>query len=383
MNKLKNAWNKFSLTSHWRIWISIPFIVIAIAIIAFGAYAGKYRSFESGINIGIDFKGGTVLTVKMGDKYIGSNEGYDKYLGIVKDCVKSHAIADQVAEYAKENEMGELTFDIINPVIGYEQTSGSGNDLALVVKFGNISSKFDDDANTLTKYRNSLIVTAIADAMAEEGITLYENEEITAEYIGASASAKLLQLAVIALCVTVAIILIYVIVRFEVWSSLAAVISLIHDVAMMFCITIICHIQINTAFVSAIITIVAYSINNTIVIFDRVRENNKIAKQGGTPVAVRLLADNSVRETTVRNFNSTVTTLVMILLFAAIGTSSVREFAVPVIAGLVAGFYSSMFLSPSLYVLMKEGWEGHKSKKAASGNIKVTRSKKGVEPAIK
>ena len=78
MNKLKNAWNKFPLTSHWRIWISIPFIVIAIAIIAFGAYAGKYRSFESGINIGIDFKGGTVLTVKMGDKYIGSNEGYDK-----------------------------------------------------------------------------------------------------------------------------------------------------------------------------------------------------------------------------------------------------------------------------------------------------------------
>ena len=98
---------------------------------------------------------------------------------------------------------------------------------------------------------------------------------------------------------------------------------------------------------------------------------------------MRLLADNSVRETTVRNFNSTVTTLVMILLFAAIGTSSVREFAVPVIAGLVAGFYSSMFLSPSLYVLMKEGWEGHKAKKAASGNIKVTRSKKGVEPAIK
>ncbi|MDE6550596.1 MAG: protein translocase subunit SecF [Clostridia bacterium] len=383
MNKLKNAWKKFPLTSHWRIWVSIPFIIIAIAIIAFGAYAGKYHSFENGVNIGIDFKGGTVLTVKMGDEYIGSSEGYDKYLGIVKDCIQSHQIAEEVVNRAKELEMGDLSFDVINPVIGYEQTSGSGNDLALVVKFGNISSKFDDGANTLTQYRNSLIVGAIADAMAEEGITLYENEEITAEYIGASASAKLLNLAAIALCVTVAIILVYVIVRFEVWSSLAAVIALIHDVAMMFCITIICHIQINTAFVSAIITIVAYSINNTIVIFDRVRENNKIAKQGNTVVAVKSLADESVRETTVRNFNSTITTLVMIVLFAAIGTSGVREFAVPVIAGLVAGFYSSMFLSPSLYVLMKESWDRRKAKKAASGNIKITRRKKGVEPAIK
>ena len=149
-------------------------------------------------------------------------------------------------------------------------------------------------------------------------------------------------------------------------------IALIHDVLIMFCVTIIFRIQVNAAFVSAIITIVAYSINNTIVIFDRVRENNKIAQKLSENRAalsqtniLRPLVDRSVRETTLRNFNSTITTLVMILLFSVIGTSSVREFGVPVIAGLIGGFYSSMFLSPSLYILMKEANEKNKARRAA------------------
>lgn len=383
MNKLRKFWKNYAITSHWRIWVSIPFIVIAAAILAYGLFAGKYDDFASGVNIGIDFKGGTVLTVEMGEDRIGNSEGYNKYLDIVKDCVNSDEIASEVAKYAADNGIGSVGVNVIKPIISYIQTSGEGNELALVVKFNNISSKFDDKANTLTRYRNSLIVSAISDAMEEEGITLYENEEIRPEFIGASASAKLLKLAAIALCVTVAIILLYVIFRFEVWSGFAAVIALIHDVIIMFCITVICHIQINTAFVSAVITIVAYSINNTIVIFDRVRENNKLAKQSNIIVPVRKLADNSVKETTVRNFNSTITTIVMILLFAAIGTSNVREFAIPVIAGLVGGFYSSMFLSPSLYVLMKESWEKRRAKKIQEGKVKITKSKKGVEPAIK
>ena len=126
----------------------------------------------------------------------------------------------------------------------------------------------------------------------------------------------------IALAVAIIVILIYVMIRFEVFSGLSAVIALIHDVAIMFCITIIFKIQVNAAFVSAIITIVAYSINNTIVIFDRV-----------------------------------------------------REFGVPVIAGLIGGFYSSMFLSPSLYILMKESNEKRKAKTAAKKALAAKEAK--------
>ena len=384
---LADRWSRFRLTSYWRIWVSIPFIVIIIAIICFGAYAGQGGSFESGMNIGIDFKGGTIITTKLGETAVESE--YDTYHDIIESAIYSEEIANQVIEYAEENNLSSsLTVQVVTPNINYTQTSGTGEDMAIVFKIDNISSAFDNAANDLTRYRNELILERIATDInthfSENDITsrVYVNEDITSEYIGASASSRLLMLGGIALAVAILVILIYVIIRFEVFSGLSAVIALIHDVAIMFCITIIFKIQVNAAFVSAIITIVAYSINNTIVIFDRVRENNKIAKKMAgdsalvnTSANLRPLVDRSVRETTLRNFNSTITTLVMILLFSIIGTSSVREFGVPVIAGLVGGFYSSMFLSPSLYILMKEADEKRKAKSAAKKADKAKEAK--------
>ena len=374
---LADKWSRFRLTSFWRIWVSIPFVVIAIAIICFGAYAGQGGAFENGINIGIDFKGGTIITTKLGEDIVQND--YDEYYDIIEGAINDAAIADEVIAYAQENEISSsLTQNVVIPNINYTQTSGVGEEMAIVFKIDNISSSFDNEANDITRYRNGLILEKIAaDINARFGEKevsdrVYVNEDITSEYIGASASSRLLMLGGIALLVAIVVILVYVMIRFEVFSGLSAVIALIHDVAIMFCITIIFRIQVNAAFVSAIITIVAYSINNTIVIFDRVRENNKIAKKLAENNAalsasstLRPLVDRSVRETTLRNFNSTITTLVMILLFSIIGTSSVREFGVPVIAGLVGGFYSSMFLSPSLYILMKEADEKRKAKKAA------------------
>ena len=374
---LADKWSRFRLTSFWRIWVSIPFVVIAIAIICFGAYAGQGGAFENGINIGIDFKGGTIITTKLGEDIVQND--YNEYYDIIEGAINDAAIADEVIAYAQENEISSsLTQNVVIPNINYTQTSGVGEEMAIVFKIDNISSSFDNEANDITRYRNGLILEKIAaDINARFGEKevsdrVYVNEDITSEYIGASASSRLLMLGGIALLVAIVVILVYVMIRFEVFSGLSAVIALIHDVVIMFCVTIIFRIQVNAAFVSAIITIVAYSINNTIVIFDRVRENNKIAKKLAENNAalsasstLRPLVDRSVRETTLRNFNSTITTLVMILLFSIIGTSSVREFGVPVIAGLVGGFYSSMFLSPSLYILMKEADEKRKAKKAA------------------
>lgn len=374
---LSERWSRFRLTSWWRLWISIPFVIVAVAIIVFGVFAGQSGTFEGGINIGIDFKGGTIITTKLGADAVEND--YDTYFEIIESAINDESIADDVIAYASENGLSStLTHNVVIPVVNYTQTSGSGEDMAIVFKIDNISSAFDNDANDITRYRNELILEKIsADVnahFAENGMDarVYVNEDITSEYIGASASSRLLMLGGIALAVAIAVILIYVIIRFEVWSGLAAVIALIHDVVIMFCVTIIFRIQVNAAFVSAIITIVAYSINNTIVIFDRVRENNKIAQKLSENRAalsqtniLRPLVDRSVRETTLRNFNSTITTLVMILLFSIIGTSSVREFGVPVIAGLIGGFYSSMFLSPSLYILMKEANEKNKARRAA------------------
>ncbi len=236
---LGDKWNRFRLTSNWRIWVSIPFIVIIIAIICFGVYAGQGGSFESGMNIGIDFKGGTIITTKLGENAV-ENE-YDTYYGIIEGAINSEDIANRVIEYATENELSSsLTVQVVTPNVNYTQTSGTGEDMAIVFKIDNISSAFDNEANDITRYRNELILEKIATDInahfSANEITsrVYVNEDITSEYIGASASSRLLMLGGIALAVAIIVILIYVMIRFEVFSGLAAVIALIHDVAIMF-----------------------------------------------------------------------------------------------------------------------------------------------------
>ena len=158
---LMDKWSRFRLTSYWRIWISIPFIVIIIAIICFGAYAGQGGTFESGINIGIDFKGGTIITTKLGESAV-ENE-YDVYHDIIQGAINSEEIANQVIEYATENELSQsLTVQVVTPNINYTQTSGTGEDMAIVFKIDNISSAFDNEANDITRYRNELILEKIA-----------------------------------------------------------------------------------------------------------------------------------------------------------------------------------------------------------------------------
>ena len=198
---------------------------------------------------------------------------------------------------------------------------------------------------------------------------------ITTSNIGATASAELIKTAMLCLAVSLAIILVYIIIRFQIWSGIAAVVALAHDVAILVALTIIFHIQVNSAFVAAIITIVAYSINNTIVVFDRLRENIKNAKKLGPKIDEAALIDASVKQTFTRSVNSTLTTMVTIVLFAIFGSSTVNEFALPVVFGLLAGFYSSMFIAPSLYYVMSQAWAKHKENKKLKAKEEASKPK--------
>ena len=158
---LADKWSRFRLTSFWRIWVSIPFVVIAIAIICFGAYAGQGGAFENGINIGIDFKGGTIITTKLGEDIVQND--YNEYYDIIEGAINDAAIADEVIAYARENEISSsLTQNVVIPNINYTQTSGVGEEMAIVFKIDNISSSFDNEANDITRYRNGLILEKIA-----------------------------------------------------------------------------------------------------------------------------------------------------------------------------------------------------------------------------
>lgn len=356
MKKLQNA---KIVEKHW-LWAIAPVVIFLVAVIVFTSFAVINKDITKGMNIGIDFAGGSILTVELGSEVLDNSEKYKEHYSKIEEILTSKEIASQIVTYAKENFNIEISESAAVASISYVQTSGSGSEMSLVIKYDNISSTFDTKTNDLTTERNRLLENQIKEYYATE----YQDESISisTSYIGATASAALVKTALIAVCVSLVLILIYIMIRFEIWSGIAAIIGLIHDVAMMVFLTIIFRVQINSAFIAALITIVSYSINNTIVVFDRVRENRK--KMGGAVkggiIDNNSMVNDSIVQTLTRSINSTITTMVAITLFAIIGTASVREFALPVIFGLIAGFYSSLVIAPSLYCLMKNSVDKRK-----------------------
>ena len=349
----------------FKIWFVIPFVVILIAAAVFTGYAVSYKDVSKGMNIGTDFAGGSIVNIVLGESELSDSEKYDKHLDTVVELLQDDAIAEQIVTYAKEELNQTIDASAVKATVSYSQKSDSGANMTLVVKYDNISKTYDP-TNELTKVRNELIVEKLNEIYsAENG---YTNVSVTYSNIGATASESLIRTAIISLAISLAIILVYVIIRFELWSGLAAVIALIHDVAIMVALTIVFRIQVNSSFIAAMITIVAYSINNTIVIFDRVRENIKIEKK---------LNHNAItKQSMTRTINTTVTTMFAIVIFAILGAATVREFALPVIFGLVAGFYSSVFISPALYALMKNAADKMKRERASKATPTFAGQKK-------
>ena len=188
---------------------------------------------------------------------------------------------------------------------------------------------------------------------------------ITYESIGATAAQDLLSKAGIALAVSTVLILIYIVIRFTPTAAFAAVLALIHDVIVMFALTVICRVQINSSFVAAMITIIAYSINNTIIIFDRCREFMKPLK-GMKNIDYDAIGDVSVRENMRRSVFTTATTMITVIFLAILGSDSIREFCVPIILGLIAGLFSSVCLATPMWAAFTRGWDKLKAKRAAT-----------------
>ena len=163
--------------------------------------------------------------------------------------------------------------------------------------------------------------------------------------MGAVAGRDLIANAFYSVLIVAACLLIYIAIRFDFRSGLTAVLALLHDVVIMICGMVLFSgmFQANSSFIAAMLTIVGYSINNTIIIFDRIRENQKLGEFRGKPRME--LVDASVRQTLTRTINTSITTLITIVLLFILGGNSIREFAFPIIVGIVAGVYSSVMLS--------------------------------------
>ena len=281
----------YKIVEKKKIWF-----LISAAIIVVGIVFGCIR----GLNFGIDFLGGSKVV-------LDCKEGFDKDKA---DEIVNKYVSDAVTNTVENQEDGKKQYEIKSTSLDSE-------------KFADLFTELKNDAN-------------ITDEIASQ------------EEVGASFGADLAKNSLIALGIAFVAMLMYIAIRFEFKFGLAALIALVHDVLITLAFYAVSNMLINTPFVAAILTIIGYSINATIVIFDRIRENNKSMRTASTDNKI----NKSITQTMSRSVNTSLTTLFTIVA-VSICVPSVREFALPIIVGILSGTYSSIVIAPSIYSLLK------------------------------
>lgn len=273
--------------------------------------------FGMGINVGIDFSGGMSMQYTMGEAVTQSDiEGVLNGIGL-----KDYAVSVQ----------------------------GTGKDSI------NIRIKAIDEDG----------VQGVQASITEALQAKYPNAAIYGDvnYVGPVAGATLLRNAFLSVLIAALCMLIYIAIRFDFNSGAAAVLGLVHDVLIMLSFMVILRsfVQMNSSFIAAMLTIVGYSINNTIIIFDRIRENARKMPSSTPRVDV---VNRSIKECLGRTINTTLTTLVTIICLYIFGVSSIREFALPIIVGIISGVYSANMINGYVWAFLEEKKRAKKAAKA-------------------
>ncbi len=341
-NLIENS--KFSFTRNLKYFIIAPIVIIVVGIILLCTL---------GFNLGFDFTGGTNMTIYLNDATSGSSEFSDQNYNLEDNYDEVvDKINNVLANYDVNLSSIQTTEINIDADRGYSFTIVNGD--AIIIKFQNgdmteeeVESQNNEIQLALLKEFGYFDESATADDLtSNEFAAFVANGGVTT----ASATSQLLMNSFIALLVAVVLILIYVAIRFEITSGLAAILALFHDILITTSFMLIFRIPINTPFIAALITILGYSINNTIIIFDRIRENVKLSKNLGK-IDNYAVADNAVRSTMMRTILTTVTTFIMIFFITVIGVNDIQQFAFPIMIGILSGFYSSNFLTTGLWAI--------------------------------
>lgn len=288
--------HQFSFMKYRKI-----YCIVAVLVIVIGLGAG----FVRGYNFGIDFTGGTMFQIDMGREVAVED---------LKDVLKANDIEADVVHAGEGNK---------EVIIKTTQAMDSEARESLQ---NSIYSKFDINQSSI----------------------------LSVEQFGPSVGDMLKMNALKAIIIASIGMLIYVIIRFEWKFGVAAIASIIHDVLVMIAFYGLFHVTINNPFIAAVLTIVGYSINDTIVIFDRIRENLGLMKKN----KLEELIDTSINQTLVRSLMTSVTTIVAIIPLFILGGDTIRQFTLPLIVGIIAGAASSIFIASPIYYqlcIIKEG----------------------------
>lgn len=209
---------------------------------------------------------------------------------------------------------------------------------------------------------------AFAKYMADEfGV---EEKDITTENISSTVSSEMRVDAIIAVAIATVFMLLYIWLRFkDIRFATSAVVALIHDVLVVLAFYVIARISVGNTFIACMLTIVGYSINATIVIFDRIREEMKTKKRGEE---LEVLVNRCITRTLTRSIYTSLTTFVMVAVLFIMGVSSIKEFALPLMVGIICGAYSSVCITGALWYVMKTKI----GKKAEPAKVGTSKKKK-------
>lgn len=317
------------IKSRW-ICLGISLVIILAGIVSYFIHGG--------FNLDIDFTGGTTLTINMEGKSY-TIEDVEK---TINDAVGFPASSVQKAE-------GSIIINIstpkgyVEPVDSESETADTVTDAVVETEAVTTEANQVEGAALSPENRTKLFTALQAKyGLSDAALTDFDSIDPT---IGKELQSSAIWCCLLALVLMLA----YITIRFELWSGIAAVLSLAHNVLLLMSIYCIFQFNINTTFIAAILTIVGYSINDTIVTFDRIREiGRKVRKTPFTEIANR-----GVNDTLTRSINTSITTLLTIIILYIVGVPSIKEFAMPIILGIVIGTYSSIFIASPLWTIFK------------------------------
>ena len=309
-----------------RIWLSLSTILVAICIISL---------FKPGLNAGIEYTGGTTIDIPLSRKITASD---------VRKVIDESPVLSRMKLKAQVQP-----YSSVNPQTGKAEYGMKVRTRSLEV----------DDINTLLKEMGKSLSPKYGNSFNLEDVNYYGVEPVVGK--------EMVNKAIWAVILSTIGILVYVSFRFEFKSGVAAVLALIHDVFIVIGTAAILRIEVNGPFLAAVLTIVGYSINDTIVVFDRIRENLQFRKKGDT---FEGLVNNAIIATLRRSIYTALTTLLAILaLYVFVPT--IREFTGPMIVGLVAGTYSSIFIASPVWVIWRNWTEKQHQKQVLTKKAKA------------
>lgn len=295
----------FDFFNRWKLWFGISAFLMALSFASF---------ILQGLNYGIDFRGGTTIRTE-------SAQPVD--IGQYRDAIGALGL-------------GDITISEV-----FDPTFGPDQNVAMV----RIQAQDGEEAVS------SEVILQVEAALAA---VVPDIQFVSVESVGPKVSGELIQTAVIAVILAIGAVLVYIWLRFEWQFALGAVIALVHDVILTIGIFSELQIKFDLAIIAALLTIVGYSLNDTVVVFDRVRENLIKYKKKDLKEVLNI----SINETLSRTFMTSATTLVALIALFVLGGDVIRGFVFAMIWGVIVGTYSSIFVASAilLWLGVKRDW---------------------------